>query len=113
MNLLNKFLSIIDKISITVFICCLSYMGYVNGKYVLSFITLLIAFVYFICLCKYYRNKPFGNKVLDVFAITMCIIGFAYSEDPTLIGCITLIAALIDLVYFWFIYYCDKKQGCN
>lgn len=82
-------------------------------RYVLSLITLLISFTYFIYLCNFYRNKPFGNKFLDVIAITMCIIGFAYSEDTTLIGCITLIAALIDLVYFWFLYCCDKKHGCN
>ena len=88
-------------------------MGYTNGKIVLSLITLFCSFAFFIYLCKYYKHKPFGNKVIDIFVITMCIIGFANSEDITLIGGTTFIAALIDLVYFLYIEYCDIKQVYN
>ena len=113
MNVLKIFLSISDKISITAFICSLSYMGYTNGKIVLSLITLFCSFAFFIYLCKYYKHKPFGNKVIDVFVITMCVNGFANSEEITLIGGTTIIAALIDLVYFLYIECCDIKRVCN
>ncbi len=73
----------------------------------LSLITLLCAVAFFVYLCKYFRHKPFGNKVIDVFSITMCVIGFVNSEGITLIGGATFIAALIDLGFFLYIDYCD------
>lgn len=85
-------------------------MGYTNGKIVLSLITLFFSFAFFIYLCKNFRNKPFGNKVIDIFVITMCIIGFANSEETTLLGGMTIITALIDLIYFMYIDYCDIKR---
>lgn len=76
----------------------------------LSLITLLCAVAFFVYLCKYFRHKPFGNKVIDVFSITMCVIGFVNSEGITLIGGATFIAALIDLGSFLYIDYCDIKR---
>ena len=79
----------------------------------LSLITLLCAVAFFVYLCKYFRHKPFGNKVIDVFSITMCVIGFVNSEGITLIGGATFIAALIDLGFCLYIDYCDIKRVCN
>lgn len=113
MGALKIFLSVADKLGVTVFICSLSYTGYANGKMALSLFTLLCAVAFFVYLCKYFRHKPFGNKVVDVFAITMCVIGFEHSEGITLIGGATFIAALIDLGYFLYIDYCDIKRVCD
>ena len=110
MGALKIFLSISDKLGVTVFICSLSYIGYANGKMALSLITLLCAVAFFVYLCKYFRHKPFGNKVSDVFSITMCVIGFVNSEGITLIGGATFIAALIDLGFCLYIDYCDIKR---
>ena len=110
MKALTKVLSLLDKISITAFICSLSYQGYTNGKNVLSLITLFSAFAFFVYLCRYYRNKPFGNKIIDIFVITMCTIEFANSEDIPLIGGTTIIAALIDLIFFLYLDYCEIKR---
>ena len=68
MGALKIFLSISDKLGVTVFICSLSYIGYANGKMALSLVTLLCAVAFFVYLCKYFRHKPFGNKVIDVFS---------------------------------------------
>lgn len=113
MGALKIFLSISDKLGVAVFICSLSYIGYANGKTALSLITLLCAVAFFVYLCKYFRHKPFGNKVIDVFSITMCVIGFVNSEGITLIGGATFIAALIDLGFCLYIDYCDIKRVCN
>lgn len=113
MNTLKIFLSILDKVSITAFICSLSYIGYSNGKIVLSLITLFCSFAFFVYLCKYYKNKPFGNKFIDAFVIIMCVIGFINSESITIVSGTTIMAALIDLVYFLYIEYCDIKRVCN
>ena len=113
MGALKIFLSVADKLGVTVFICSLSYTGYANGKMALSLFTLLCAVAFLVYLCKYFRHKPFGNKVVDVFAITMCVIGFEHSEGITLIGGATFIAALIDLGYFLYIDYCDIKRVCD
>ena len=113
MKALTKVLSLLDKISITAFICSLSYQGYTNGKNVLSLITLFSAFAFFVYLCRYYRNKPFGNKIIDIFVITMCIIDFANSEDIPLIGGTAIIAALIDLFFFLYLDYCEIKRVCK
>ena len=110
MNAIKKFLSITNKISITIFIWCLSYMGYESGKIILSVIMLLWSFAVIAILWKKYKNKPFGNKVMDIFVITMCISGFADSEEITFAGVITFITAFIDLAFFLFLDYCDIKR---
>ncbi|OYP63632.1 hypothetical protein [Prevotella sp. P3-122] len=113
MKALTNVLCLLDKISITAFICSLSYQGYTNGKNVLSLITLFSAFAFFVYLCRYYKNKPFGNKIIDIFVITMCTIDFANSEDIPLIDGTTIIAALIDLFLFLYLDYCEIKRVCN
>lgn len=110
---LGLFLNILDKMSITAFMCSLSYSGYTNGKLGLSIISLCLSFCFLIYLLKHYRNKPFGNNVIDVFVIIMCLLGFINSEYPIYIGLTAIVAALIDLVYFLYLDHCHVKQKEN
>lgn len=110
MSMFHKIINALDKISVVVFIWCMSYMGYTKGKYVLSAIILIFSFVLLVVLLKHYKNKPFGNKVMDVFVILMSFWGFVNYESPMYLGVTLITVGIIDLVYFLYIDYCCIRQ---
>jgi len=110
MGIFHKIINALDKVSVVIFIWCMSYMGYTKGKYVLSAITLIFSFVLLVVLLKHYKNKPFGNKVMDVFVILISFWGFVNDESPMYLGVTLITVGIIDMVYFLYIDYCCIKQ---
>ena len=110
MSKFHRIINALDKISITLSIWCMSYMAYTNEKYVASIIIFVFSFVFWVIILKNYKNKPWGNKVMDIFLIVMLFSGFFNDEHPLYFGAIVVTSILIDLAYFLYFDYCNIKR---
>lgn len=117
MTTFAKVLSIADKVSIALFVWSFALLRYTRGDIVSPIVLSAVSLLFLIYLFKSSKNKPWGSKIMDCFVIVMCVLGFVEEEnlsleEPALIvvGVVTVLAALIDLLYHLYLEYCDFKQ---